>query len=205
MRRPSRSAAPSRAVAIGLALLAHMLLFLLLLYNDDSPPRIETPVQFISLWPQMKPTPVPEDPPPPSDAPSRANVIAPAPAQESTAITVPAPPQQIDWQREATSAARRQATHPEGPQTFSPPAETTRQPCKLPKSSLEWNPETPRAGFTRTLIPLPFVSLGKRCVVGLGFFGCTLGELPKANSHLFDDLAEGKTGMSSVADPHICD
>jgi len=80
-----------------------------------------------------------------------------------------------------------------------------RKPCEPPESSLVWNPETPRAGFTRTPIPLPFVQLGKRCVIGLGFFGCTLGALPEANSHMFDDIAEGKTMKSSVPDPHICD
>ncbi len=111
----------------------------------------------------------------------------------------------MNWQGEATAAGRRQAAQPEGPGTFTLPAQPVRKPCKPPESSFAWNPELPRAGLTRTPIPLPFVRLGERCVVGLGFFSCNMSPLPEANSHLFDDMKEGKTQESSVPDPDVCD
>ncbi len=50
-----------------------------------------------------------------------------------------------------------------------------------------------------------FVQVGKRCVIGLGFFNSNLSALPEANIHLFDDVKEGKTIEPSVPDPNICD
>lgn len=99
----------------------------------------------------------------------------------------------------------RQAAQSTEPEKFSAPPTTARKPCESPKSSFVWNPEIPHAGFTKTPIPLPFVQLGKRCIVGLGFFGCNLGDLPEPNSHLFDDVKEGKTVKSSIPDPNVCD
>ena len=207
MRRSLQSTISSRAIAIGLALLAHVLLLLLLLFGMRSPLRVEVePIQFVSLWPDLSPpAPNPEPPDlPPPDPPYRAKTRSPLPDPEtevSTAITLLPP---IDWQREGIDAARR-AAEPKGPETFSAPPRTARKRCEPPESSFVWNPEIPRAGFTRTPIPLPFVRLGERCIVGLGFFACTMGELPEANSHLFDDVKEGKTTESSVPDPNICD
>jgi hypothetical protein len=82
-----------------------------------------------------------------------------------------------------------------------PPPRSLRKPCEKPKSSWEWNKEEkPYA-----LAPLPYVKLGKRCVVGLGFFACTPQKPPEANSHLLDDMRDGKTSPSSVPDPETCD
>jgi hypothetical protein len=217
MRRRLQPASPSRAIAIGLALLMHVLLFLLALRSSRSPPQaVVEQIQFVSLWADIKPLTEPkavEVPPPEST--SRAKTTRPAPNVAPSATTLsnedvstaisPRSERPIDWQREATSAARRQAERPGELENSNAQPKTARKPCEPSESSLVWNPETPRAGFTRTPIPLPFVQLGKRCMIGLGFFGCTLGALPEANSHLFDDIAEGKTMKSSVPDPHICD
>jgi hypothetical protein len=213
--RPLHSAIPSRAIAIGLALLAHVLLFLLLVLGIHSPPRADAePLLFVSLWPDLKPTPEPAKvnlPPPAAPSlektkptvPRVAPSEGPRPAEISTAITpVPLPP--IDWQREGAAAARRQTQRPPERETFSAPPKTARKPCEPAKSSFVWNPEPPRAGFTKG-IPLPYVQMGKRCVIGLGFFSCNLSALPDPNSQLFDDVKEGKTMEPSVPDANVCD
>ncbi len=97
--------------------------------------------------------------------------------------------------------AARHAEKDGRPDTFSPPPETLREPCKPRDSSFERGRDEKRAG----LLPLPYVRVGKRCIVGLGFFACNLGELPKPNTHLFDDMQQGKTPDSSVPDPDFCD
>lgn len=215
-------------LAIALVLLVHALLLLLAvasgrIQRSDAPEQIA----FIGIWPEpppeqpappeatptvTTPAPRPRDraPSPPPLAPGSAEqpiapATPPAIAPETGPATAPITLPPIDWQREANAAARRHAQPPAGPESFSPGPETLRKPCEPPKSSFEWNPETPKAGFTRTPIPLPFVSLGERCVVGLGFFGCDMGPKTEANSHLFDDLKQGKTQESSVPHPDICD
>lgn len=85
--------------------------------------------------------------------------------------------------------------------TFSPPPQPLREPCKPKESSFQWKAGEPRAG----LLPLPFVRIGERCIVGLGFFGCALGELPPPNDKMFDDMKKGEQSPSSVPDPHHCD
>ena len=124
-----------------------------------------------------------------------------APLSPESPAAPPSGTASIDWQTQAAEAAARQAAKTGEPGTFSPPPKPVRKPCKPRESSFEWNPEQPKAG----LLPLPYVVVGKRCVVGLGFFSCTLGELPPPNSHLFDDMKEGGERPSSVPDPNICD
>jgi hypothetical protein len=208
MRRLPGRHMPARSMAIGLALLVHGLLILLWRFGSFSDPRSnEAPVQFISLWPEIElPTTATEviTPPEPGMR-ALAEVPPPEPAtEESASITDPAPQPPIDWQREATEAAKRQAERTGDSTEFSAPPATMRKPCEPPESSFKWNPETPRAGFTRTPIPLPFVRLGDGCVVGLGFFSCILNALP-ADGRLFDDVKEGKAQVWSVPDPNICD
>jgi hypothetical protein len=195
-------------VAVGLVLSVHVLLALLMVFGSRVRPR--TPEEFIAffgLWvePPLPKTPTAPDAPPPRQAvrPVAPGAVPAAPVTEAPSSAITLPPT-IDWLGEAAAFGRRRA-EPKGPDTFSPPPETVRKACTPPESSFVWNPELPRAGFTRTPIPLPFVRLGERCVVGLGFFGCNVGALPKANSHLFDDMEEGKTRESSVPDPNVCD
>ena len=214
MGRPRQLAVDSRAVAIGLVLLAHALLFVILLFGMRSPSRGDVdPLQFVSLWPDLPASApasdmaelLPPQPRSPSDVvPSLPTLIPPedSPAEAEDPAIAPSPP--IDWEREGREAAKR-AAQPAEPGKFTAGPEVLRKPCEPPKSSFVWNPETPRAGFTRTPIPLPFVRLGERCIVGLGFFGCTLGALPEAGGHLFDDVKQGRTVESSVPDPNVCD
>jgi hypothetical protein len=45
---------------------------------------------------------------------------------------------------------------------------------------------------------LPYMEIGKRCAIGLGFFGCGIGELPPPNGHLFDGMDDPDRERSSV-------
>jgi hypothetical protein len=145
-----------------------------------------------------------------SDTPQLASVPVITPRlptpeldSESTAITLPEQSEEgpgtnaIDWQLEAQRSAhatvernrqsreKRIGEHPPSPFT----------PKKKPKE-FEWDPEPDRAGFAEGFIP--YVRIGQRCVVGLGFFGCNLSKLPEANSHLFDGMHDPDRQRSSV-------
>jgi len=205
-----------RPTAMALVLLAHVPLVLLFLWgwrlSRDEP---EPALIFIGLWPTIRDEPKVDAPPSPQQAPQRTARRSDAPEREapasqspveSSAITVPSEsttpsesPPSVDWRAEGAAAAARQAAAA-APSGFSAPPKVARKACEPPKSSWEWNPEPKKAGLT----PLPYIVLG-RCVVGLGLFGCALQKPPEANSHLLDDMRDGKTSPSSVPDPAICD
>jgi hypothetical protein len=207
MMRPTHSAR-IRPTALALVLLAHVPLVLMFLWgwhvSRDEP---EQEVIFLSLWPQ---TPV--EKPATAQPPSRRTARRPPPPRQlSTAISTPesiapeAVPAEslrssIDWRAEGAAAAARQAA-PVASAEFTPPPKALRKPCEKKKSTWEWNKEEKSYGIA----PLPYVKLGKRCVVGLGFFGCALQKPPEANSHLLDDMRDGKTSPSSVPDAERCD
>jgi hypothetical protein len=127
---------------------------------------------------------------------------------ESTAITLPDEAQPegpgtnaIDWRREAERSAR--AVVEQGAKSVEkhigehPPVPSAFQKKKPPKE-FPWDPEPKKAGFAAGFIP--YVVIGQRCVVGLGFFGCALGKKPPANSHLFDGMHDPDRQRSSVPD-----
>jgi hypothetical protein len=142
-----------------------------------------------------------------SEAPQLASVpvlVLPEIDSGSTAITLPpetdpAGPgtNAIDWQLEAERSAhavvernaksreKRIGEHPPSPFREKP------KPKEFP-----WDPEPDKAGFAAGFIP--YVVIGERCVVGLGFFGCVLGKKPPANSHLFDGMHDPNREHSSV-------
>jgi hypothetical protein len=124
----------------------------------------------------------------------------------STAITLPEETEQvgprtnaIDWNLEAARSARavveRGAKSREKHIGEHPPSPFREK--KKPKE-FEWNPEPKKAGFAAGFIP--YVVIGQRCVVGLGFFGCALGKKPEANGHLFDGMHDPDRQRSSVPD-----
>lgn len=123
----------------------------------------------------------------------------------STAITLPPQNEQapgtnaIDWQLEARRSAnntvernRKSREKHIGEHPPSPFSE------KRKPKEFEWDPEPDRVGFAPGFIP--YVRVGQRCVVGLGFFGCNLSKLPEANSHLFDGMHDPDRQRSSVPD-----
>jgi hypothetical protein len=219
MRQLNRPARKLRPAAIVLVLLSHGLLILVFTFvRQSSRDEPERQLVFLSLWPDMPANEkvtaqeFPEQQPSPrrSALTPRTATFAPPPASiaPSTAITVPdesavpgeSPRPNIDWRAEAAAVAKLHAA-PTAPQEFAPPPKAMRKPCEKKKSTWEWNKEEKSYGIA----PLPYVKLGKRCVVGLGFFGCSLQKPPEANSHLLDDMRDGKTAPSSVPDPDICE
>lgn len=148
----------TRAVAIAVALAAHVLLLVLLLWMEShAPPRESPDTSFAgSIWvqlaplppeerqPELQPEPVPA-PPAPVPQPATPREPIPQPRDESTAITLPPPPAEsaspeepprlpgIDWYSESRSTAARlaaAAAEAGKSQGFSPPPEALRQPCK---------------------------------------------------------------------------
>lgn len=127
----------------------------------------------------------------------------PAPAALSAAPAMLAPREQahIDWDLEAEVAAdewvgelarheTRKCDDSDKPGSWLPK-------CRKHRSGFEWNAEPQRAGFENGL---PYVRLGKRCVLILGLVGCALGAAPAANGHLFEDLQDPDRDRSSVPD-----
>ena len=146
-----------------------------------------------------------EEPAPPVDDPRARQRSKPA-APADTAITLPLsqpPAPLIDWTLEAERAARDAAAEREqpGPRTFGEHPVSPYRRCKPRESSFEWDPEPDKAGFAGGL---PFVRLGERCIVGLGFFGCAIGKLPEANGELFADMHSAQEPESSVPDLDDC-
>ncbi|MEP7311935.1 MAG: hypothetical protein ABI859_05095 [Pseudomonadota bacterium] len=187
------------------ALFGHALLFLLIARVAGPPDRqrFASSEQPLLLLLDLA---APVDPPrgmlvgltPPKPALVNA-IVEPTP----TSTPTPAPTAPVDWANEARLAARA-ATDGAGKSTardFDAPIKPSRTRCEKRASSFEWNPEPKKAGFAGIL---PYVRLG-RCVVGLGFFGCPIGEPPEPNSHLFDDMKNPDRVASSVPDVDRCD
>jgi hypothetical protein len=105
----------------------------------------------------------------------------------------------VDWQIEAERATRAISAESAKERKCDPSDRpwSSLPKCRKSRRPPEWEPETPRAGFDHLL---PYVRLGKRCILGLGFFGCALGKLPEANGHLFDDMKDPDRTRSSVPD-----
>jgi hypothetical protein len=196
------------------ALAGHALLYLLLVRNAGPPVRqVDVmPEQPILLMLDLS-RPAEEELPAPPEPTRNARLSIPRPAEPAdespapnTAITVPAleSAAPVDWADEARVAARAATDGSDKPTTrqFGEPLKKPRGKCEKRASSFEWHPEPKKAGFAGIL---PYVRLGKRCVVGLGFFGCTLGALPEPNSHLFDDMSDPDHVTTSVPDVDRCD
>jgi hypothetical protein len=69
--------------------------------------------------------------------------------------------------------------------------------CHHYRTPEPWRPEVKKYGLYG---PFPYFTLGERCVIGLGFFGCGLGKLAEANGHLLDDMRDPDRPRSSVPD-----
>ena len=114
-------------------------------------------------------------------------------------LFVPEPVEPPDWDRDAHSVAdsvvsdlarreHRKCDDSDKPGSWLPK-------CKRHTPAFGWSDQH-RAGFTSE--GLPYVRLGKRCVVVMGLLGCALGALPEANGHLFDGLKDPDRDRSSV-------
>jgi hypothetical protein len=154
----------------------------------------------LDLRPRSPPAPVPQLP---GRAQTRTSPATPAP---STAITGPQAPAgtpaaagpPVDWHGEARRAASAQSErlNEESQQECHPEDRRGTLPahCLRPRAPAPWEPEPARAGFAGGL---PWVRVGKECVVGLGFFGCVL-DPPPANGHVLDEMKNPERLRSSV-------
>jgi hypothetical protein len=105
-------------------------------------------------------------------------------AEEREAFAKSLAPGLLDsHERTCAEAERRRQAPPEG--------------CPRRSYDKKWEPEPKRAGFEGLL---PYVRIGKRCVVGLGFWGCAMGKLPEADGSLLEDMDDPNLPASSVPD-----
>jgi hypothetical protein len=197
------------AIVVG----GHILLVLLITSQrasdarkQSSLPLVRTVLVFLAEPRRELPRKIPE---PTIEAPPRRN----RPGDKSTEATntnddngaaagAPAGIPQIDWRKEAEvtigSMAPRIAKEMAGKcmeakrSGAAPPVG-----CKKDSYEPDWKPEPGRFGSSGLF---PFVRLGERCVVGLGFFGCALGKLPQPDGTLLEDMRDPNRPTSSVPD-----
>lgn len=182
-----------RFVVFALVAGAHGLLLLLPL---DTPERREREgnarrtVLFFSPVPAVERRPQPELSPPAEPA-IETNISIEAPTAitaeplSGSAAAGPGTAPSINWSEEAQRAAAAAADKVPTPDRSKCDSTGLGDPllpnCK-PPPEFKWAP--PKAGFANGL---PYVTVGDRCVVGLGFFGCSIGK-PPANGTLFDGM-----------------
>jgi hypothetical protein len=140
---------------------------------------------------------------PPAEPSIETNIAIEAPGAITALLSDPsisgsaaAPP--IDWTEEgrrAAAAAADKAPSPDRSKCDSTGLADPALPNCKPPPEFKWAP--PKAGFANGL---PYITVGDRCVVGLGFFGCGFGK-PPANGKLFDGMDDPNRDRSSVPEP----
>lgn len=193
----------------------HALLILVFTSGKRVVQTLDVPSPGVLLLIDLPSEPEPSSSVPVTEAPQLASVPVIMPRlpppdidPNSTAITLPEETQPegpgsnaIDWRHEAERSAQsvveRDAKSVEKHIGEHPPVPSAFQKKKPPKE-FPWDPEPKKAGLAAGFIP--YVVIGQRCVVGLGFFGCSLGKKPPANSHLFDGMHDPDRQRSSVPD-----
>lgn len=179
----------------------HLSVLLLLVISgrlDQATKRGDEPIQmvFLNLPERQTPSP-PEAHQTRTVRSSKRNMHAPVSTPNAIELPPITPP--IDWTQEAKIVARTRwqllGTDRTCEDTGGANSKLPR--CRKPNRPFQWNPKPPQAGVEGLL---PYVRLGKHCVIGLGFFGCGIGKLPEANGHLFDDIKDPDRSRSSVPD-----
>ncbi len=85
----------------------------------------------------------------------------------------------------------------------SAPVASSFRKCEKDKPLPQWRPEPSRVGLANGL--LPYVRIGERCVIGLGFFACAVGKLPEGNAEeVLASLRDPERSESSVPDADDC-
>jgi hypothetical protein len=200
MTRPRKSL--PGVLAIWAAILAgHLALIQLLVRLDGRSPATDLATTPAFIWlPRPEPIPPPALPAPATKAPSIRRDPTSTAAPIAPAET-PAQAPRIDWYQQGEIVGQ-QGIPKAGPKTFSKPPTVLRSACKPKPSSFRW--KAPRTGRTVGDLRLPYIKLGKRCVVGLGFFGCNVGALPEVDGHLLDDFRDPDRSTSSVPSLDEC-
>jgi hypothetical protein len=174
----------------------------------QSPGARDTPV---STWlivdaTEVLPVVTPDAPPPPAVGkivPAAAVETLPAAAVPDAGVDTTVRPL-VDWQAQRAQVASQAAErmHAPGARSFGESPRSPYKTCKPRRSSWEWKPEPGKVGMAGLL---PFVRVGERCVVGLGFFGCALGEPPPANGKLLEDMKRDDRPRSSTPGSEHCE
>lgn len=129
----------------------------------------------------------------------RAAAVTPTPPAIPAGAAQP-PSDSIDWRLQGQITAQAQAV--EGIRRQVRECEEARQHGRYPpgcaKDSYDphWQPQDKTAGFIGII---PYVRLGRRCIVALGFFACnTDGKLPEPDGTLLKDMQDPSRPASSV-------
>jgi hypothetical protein len=200
-----------RVVTLVAVAALHAALLIMLLSRPSTPRPAETAGRSTVLFMIERPMAPPITAPPitaqmrsPITQRTRENLermnvtdqTSPAPSIEAS----PSAPE-VDWNVQASQAAAavidrairqetRECDPSNTPNSFLPP-------CKKREHKLEW--AEPRVGFSGGL---PYVRIGEKCVIGLGFMGCAFGATPPANGALFEAMRDPERDRSSVPSPH---
>jgi hypothetical protein len=174
---------------------SHTLLIYWMVRNDEVvlptevSPIASLELTWIPLAVPLPGTPGAESPPrqeaPRRQAPDHHSIDAPAPLPD--VVSVPTAPPSPDWHSAAERAAQRAITaDPNKTRDFTSTPASPYRDCERKVNNFEWKPDAHRTGWANGL---PYVRAGKRCVIGLGFFGCHLDpELPPPDGELFEDM-----------------
>lgn len=198
----------SRVWALAIVVATHAaLLFLLHLERSRSLPGVlADDALTVILVPVPVATPLPSQQSVEPDVPAPARQASVMQRAESASPAIPAglpETPSIDWHAEvgrvareaAESASKEQLNLPcKAPRKFGDPPQTG---CRPQPKPFEWDPEPGLFGIAGGL---PFARVGKRCAIGLGFFACGIGALPKPNGDLFESMDDPDRPRSSVPD-----
>jgi hypothetical protein len=196
------SGAARRYKIFGFVAAGHFLFVILVVQLDTSTatrPPDSSPLILLNLGgkPATKPSVAPSAAKPIPISGGRSAPATAAPLLDSPAAQTPP----IDWLRESEQAAISQS--PAILAEFKRACDEAalrgerRPECGKYHQPDAWVPEPRTFGISGGL---PFVRLGKQCVLGLGFFGCGFGKAPEANQHLFDTMRDANRPENSVPD-----
>lgn len=144
------------------------------------------------------------EPPSPAEPQIQTNITVDMPGVisygaldgSSTTNSLTAP--HVNWSEEARRAAAAAADDVLIPDRSKCDSTGLADPllpnCKR-SPQFKWAP--PKAGFSGGL---PYINLGDRCVIGLGFFGCALGK-PSANGDLLEGMDDPERDWGSDSSP----
>lgn len=184
--------------SIGLVLIGHTLLVLLFVQvrHRDRPAEAASRTTLFFIEPSSRVS----EPSPQLVVPRATTLVIPPPTLPSEVVDVtPATTPSIagrssDWRGEAQRSASRaiEAHTAPKPRGFEERAPASRE---AKQRKFNWDPSPGRFGISGGL---PYMELGKRCVIGLGFFGCGIGKLPQPDGTLFEDMDDPNRSRDSV-------
>lgn len=93
----------------------------------------------------------------------------------------------MDWYRAADEVAHS-LTNVRRPRVYPGSGEHPKSPYRdcVQQPQFAWDPQPTVVGLDHHLVP--YLRLGKYCVITLGSFGCAFGHYPGPNGHLFDSI-----------------